>query len=308
MPPRPIKKDVLWACLCPRYPTLPTPQPFQVAWRQRATSGTARGGSRLRRSCGEGQLRTHNTAASATQGSAVPPGDYFGESRAPELPSNDTRSRRGLKEVPLVALPVTDLYERLRYDGAAGRCDDVMNICRILIKDRREKPNGQMYTAILHSFVNCAEGTAGKLRKVLEEMAEVGVELDGRGAECVLEALAVHPDYLLRTEILQYMKMRWFGLSDSAHNFVVAGMLRDRLFEQALEKLDEMVAQRVKVKSWLWDKTLWMLLEFGEVEEAFYVLSLRQSVEGPATKLSNALWLRLLDAASKRHLVSLRLF
>jgi len=177
-----------------------------------------------------------------------------------------------------------------------------MDIIKILIKDRRERPNLRMYTALLHSYVNSEEGTAGKLRRVLEDMDAAGIELDGRAAECALEALSVHPDYLLRTDILEYMKTRWFPLSDRGHNFVVAGLLRERSFEQALGKLEEMIEKRIKVEDWLWDKTLWILLEFDEVEEAFHVLSIRQSLADHNMRMSSTLWLRLLDAAAKKYM------
>jgi hypothetical protein len=62
-----------------------------------------------------------------------------------------------------------------------------MNIIKILIKDRRERPNVRLYAAMLHSFVNPEEGTAGKIRKVLEEMGEAGVDLDAGGCHAVLE-------------------------------------------------------------------------------------------------------------------------
>jgi len=293
MPPRPIINDALWRCLCPRYSQI-------VSGSQSAArNGTSRGVATGKAS--RAQSRTFNNHAPQP---AKPFADgHFNSSHAPEQPTPSTYPRRSLKEkTPLVRLSVPELYERLRSDGAAGRWYDAMNIINVLIKDRRERPNAQMYTAILHSYASCTEGTAGKLGKVLDEMETAGVELDGRGAECVLEALAVHPDYLLRTDVLEYMRARWFALSDRAQNFVVAGMLRDRLFEQALEKLDEMIRQQAKVEGWLWDKTMWMLLEYGEAEEAFYVLSLRQNIEGPGVKLSKALWQQLLDAAAKRHL------
>jgi pentatricopeptide repeat protein len=222
--------------------------------------------------------------------------------------------------VPLAQLPTNILYEHLRDEGAKGHWDDVFNICRVLIKDRGEAPNKEMYTGILHSFVSSTNGTVGKVRKVLDEMgfwaedASGGkAELDARGCECVLEVLAVHPDYLLRNEILEYMKARWFTLSDRGHNFVVAGMLRERHFEHALETLEEMIRKQVRVESWLFDKALWMLLEFGEVEEAFYVLSLKQELQSAGTgtgsaKLSSALWGALLDAAAQRQLVRIPCF
>ena len=137
------------------------------------------------------------------------------------------------------------------------------------------------------------------------------VDLDVRGCENVLQALAVHPDYLLRAEVLEYMREKWYTLSDRAHCFVVAGLLRDRLFEQALEMLDDMCRKKVRVDDWVWSEAMWLLLEFGEVEEAFYVLGLKESVsEGTpgaayGVKLSNALWGALLDAAAQQQLVRL---
>lgn len=116
------------------------------------------------------------------------------------------------------------------------------------------------------------------------------------------QTLAVHPDYLLRNEILEYMRERWFSLSDRGHNMVVAGLLRDRLFEQALEKIGEMVSQRVQVEGWLWDKTMWLLLDYGEIEEAYQTLLLRQN--NGNGKLTTALWTHFLDCAAQVHHVS----
>lgn len=178
-----------------------------------------------------------------------------------------------------------------------------MSIVRILIKDRRERPEVRMYSAVIHSFVNSQEGTAGKVRSVLDEMKDLGVELDAWTCHCVLEALAVHPDYILRNEILDYMTERWWSLNDRGHNMVVAGLLRDRLFEMAVEKVQEMVARRVKVEDWLWDKMMWLLLEYGEMEECYQMLLLRQN--NGSGKLSLALWTRFLDCAASVHHVRL---
>jgi hypothetical protein len=319
MPPRPFVNDGLWRCLCPGFPP-------------NATSLTiARGGARLPQRDGprkdvvahpSQQFRAYNTSNTlfaANDSFFSQPGASstgfrpFGEVRR----LSPTRNAR--EKPPLAQLPTYVLYEHVRAEGAKGHFDEVMNICRVLVKDRGEHPNKEMYTAILHSFVSSGNGTAGKVRKVLEEMGfwsdtdgsltgRPRIELDARACECVLEVLAVHPDYLLRTEILEYMKSRWFTLSDRGRNFVVAGMLRERHFEHALETLEEMVRNQARVESWLFDKAMWMLLEFGEVEEAFYVLSLKEGVQskgGTGTvKLSDALWGALLDAAAQRQLVS----
>ncbi|KAE8872365.1 hypothetical protein PTNB73_01516 [Pyrenophora teres f. teres] len=290
MPRRPIVNDRLWQCLCPG-----------------SSNSTA-----VR------AYRPSDTAFAANDSFFTQPGVASTSFRSLGDSPHIASFRRPREQFPVSQLPTHVLYEHARAEGAKGHFDDVMNICRILVKDRGEQPNREMYTAILHSFVDCTNGTAGKVRKVLEEMGfwndtdgsmsgRPKIEPDARACECVLEVLAVHPDYLLRTDILEYMKSRWLALSDRARNFVVAGMLRERHFEHALSMLEDMVKNNIRVESWLFEKAMWILLEFGEAEEAFYVLNLRADVQSrgnatAASKLSDALWGALLDAAAQANL------
>lgn len=321
MPPRPFVNDGLWRCLCPGFLSNAVATPYITRGGPRLPHGhasrkdAASHCSRQSRAYNSSNpLFTANDSFFSQPGTSATGFRPFGEKLRP------SRLRGTRDNVALAQQPTYILYEHARDEGAKGNWDEVMNICRVLIKDRGEQPNKEMYAALLHSFVDPKTGTAGKLRKVLEEMgfwndtdgALVGqpkIELDARGCECVLEVLAVHPDYLLRDEILEYMKSRWFNLSDRARNFVVAGMLRDRHFEHALMTLEEMVRNKARVESWLFDKAMWMLLEFGEVEEAFHVLGLKEAAKGKssgtgAVELSSALWGALLDAASHKLLVS----
>jgi hypothetical protein len=312
MPPRPFANDGLWNCLCPSS-SLQTSD--RVLFRVGASLGQRNAAKKHGTTQNIGRRsRAYSSTSNAALSSTAP---FFSQPGASSVSFPPTRIPRD--KPPLAQLPTHILYEHVRAEGAKGHFDEVMNICRVLVKDRGEQPNKDMYTAVLHSFVSSSNGTVGKVRKVLEEMgfwneASVGaphkIELDTRGCECVLEVLAVHPDHLLRTEILEHMKSRWFPLSDRARNFVVAGMLRERHFEHALETLEDMVRNKARVESWLFDTAIWTLLEFGEVEEAFYVLTLREGVErskvgGTGTvKLSDALWGALLDAAGQKQLVS----
>ncbi|KAI8941876.1 hypothetical protein NX059_003073 [Plenodomus lindquistii] len=322
MPPRPFVNDGLWRCLCPGFPPHATPSAGLRAGPRRSLD--PRPASKL----DSRQVPSHPSRAYTN--APFTPNHGFSAQPSPQEPSPRSfpsfdqqafpRTKRNAPSLPpLAQLPTHILYEHARTEGAKGNFDDVMNICRVLIKDRGEPRNIAMYTAVLHSFVSATNGTAGKLRKVLEEMGfwsekeahpagQPRIELDPRACECVLEVLAVHPDYLLREEILEYMKARWFTLSDRGINFVVAGMLRERHFEHALETLDEMVRNKARVESWLFDKAMWMLLEFGEVDEAFYVLSLKELSQGArvqgmgSAKLSEALWGAMLDSAAHQQL------
>ncbi|KAF2451023.1 hypothetical protein P171DRAFT_349062 [Karstenula rhodostoma CBS 690.94] len=160
-----------------------------------------------------------------------------------------------------------------------------------------------MYTALLHSYVSPEWGTAGKIHKALEEMAAVGIEPDARACECALEALAVHPDSFVRTDVLDYMRERWWTPTPTAQCFIIAGLLRERCFELALERLENMLDEGVRIDAWLWDKAIWILLEFGEVEEAFYVLSLKRKTSNNVDAgLSSILWSQLLDVAGQRQI------
>lgn len=323
MPPRPFVNDRLWRCLCPGFPPAATPASITRVTRniRRPNALTTAPSS---------QRATHPSRAYSASAAPSPQTDAFpshtsadsdpfaalGSRSTPFVPSFPQPSSKP----PLSQIPTHDLYEHVRTAGAKGYFDDVLTLCRVLIRDRGEALNKDMYTAMLHSCVSPINGSTGKLRKILEEMGfwteddafsviETKFELDARACECILEVLAVHPDYLLRAEILEYMKFRWFPLSERAQNFVVAGMLRERHFEHALELLDDMVKKNVRVESWLFDKAMWMLLEFGEVDEAFYVLGLKEEVQrskGNATgsvQVSEGLWTALLDAAAKHQTV-----
>ena len=327
MPPRPFVNDALWRCLCPAFPANVSSTAFVRigALRGRPQKHTSNLQARaLNQSHSYNQSTAPTPYSSSSSSTANPnhPGGAFpsfsqsGPGFGTQRPPRSSRDRPG--NVPLAQLPTNILYESLRDEGAKGHWDEVFSICRVLIKDRGEVPNKNMYNGLLHSFVSSTNGTAGKVRKVLDEMGfwaedalsgPTRIELDARGCEYVIEVLAVHPDYLLRNEILEYMKSRWFTLSARGHNFVVAGMLRERHFEHALETMEDMARKQIRIESWLFDKAMWMLLEYGEVEEAFYVLNLKDGLQRSGTgtgsaKLSSTLWGALLDAAARRQLVS----
>lgn len=319
MHPRPFVNDALWRTLCPGFAPnallgRATSRRAIVAVHNRALPPPVCRTIRCERAYHSSTPTLSPNKASISPASPAP---SFTQSGA-TLKQRGRRASKKPGHGPLVQLPTHILYEHLRDAGAKGDFDKVLDISRILVKDRGEQPNKDMYNAVLHSCVSVTTGSAGKLRKVLEEMGfwndandvatqSQPIELDARGCECVLEALAVHPDYLLRTEILQYMRSRWFALSDRGHNFVVAGLLRERLFEQALETLEQMVLKKIRTEDWLFDQALWTLLEFSEVEEAFLVLGLKDEVRRQTGRLrdvslNSALWNALLDAAGQKQL------
>jgi hypothetical protein len=95
---------------------------------------------------------------------------------------------------------------------------------------------------------------------------------------------------------MQEMKERWFGLSPEGWHNLVTGLLRDRQFEAAMDKLEQMESDEIRVQPWLYDIFLYQLCEAEELDEAFKLL--RYRFDHGRTEISPSLWYYLLDTFS----------
>lgn len=191
------------------------------------------------------------------------------------------------------------LYGRLHASAVYGSTRLCRSIAEYLVKERKEKPNAQLYNALILSNTNNEFGAAWRAAEYLEEMQAEGLSPDASTCHAVLKVLSIHVDHLLRTDILDYMQKRWFQLSEEGAHDVAAGLLREGLFEQALQKMDEMRSKMI-VDSWLWDMAVYMLCDAGEIDEAYRIM--RSRYDSSEVTLSRTLWSYLLDKASRaRH-------
>lgn len=192
------------------------------------------------------------------------------------------------------------LYTRLRTLAIGGKVQPCRELAEVIVRERREKPNVQLYSALILSNINYDQGAAWRVSEYLEEMRAVGLQPDTGTCHAVLKVLSVHPDHLLRTDILEFMKMRWLQLSEDGAHDVAAGLLREGLFEQGLERIDGMRSEGVQVQGWLLDMAVYLLCAAGEVEEAYRIMRLRY--DAGEIGLSRTVWYTLLDAGSSyRH-------
>jgi pentatricopeptide repeat protein len=111
-----------------------------------------------------------------------------------------------------------------------------------------------------------------------------------------VKVLSIHPDYLLRTDILQEMKERWFSLSPEGWHSVVVGLLRDRQFELAMDALERMHSDQIRVQPWLYDIFIYQLCELDELDEAFKIL--RYRIEQDMQEVTPTMWYYMLDTFS----------
>ena len=111
------------------------------------------------------------------------------------------------------------------------------------------------------------------------------------------QVLAIHPDYILRPEILEELRQRWFTLTDEGWHDVVAGLIRDRQIELALNKLSEMQDSGIKIQTWLYDLFLYALCSTGDFDEVLKIMTHRDQAH--SSSISNTLWYHILDTSSQ---------
>ena len=108
----------------------------------------------------------------------------------------------------------------------------------------------------------------------------------------------MHPSYTFRSEILHEMlHQRWFTLSTDGWHDLVAGLIKDRQLEMALDKLEQMNVEGIRIQPWLHDMMVYILCEAEEIDEALKIM--RQRTSNGEMILSATLWYSFLDAASR---------
>ncbi|EAW14057.1 pentatricopeptide repeat protein [Aspergillus clavatus NRRL 1] len=168
-------------------------------------------------------------------------------------------------------------------------------ILRILIRDRHVRPEVRHYRALILANSDAERGSPDVVRKLLVEMEENGIPADSGTLHAALQALAVHPDYLLRQDILRALRDRWLPLSPAGWHYVVAGLLRENQFELALDHLANMERKEIVIEDWLHGLLIYNLCEIGDFDEVLEQIRKRTS---QGHDMTSDLWLYVLDTAS----------
>ncbi|KAL8712006.1 MAG: hypothetical protein Q9220_003702 [cf. Caloplaca sp. 1 TL-2023] len=204
------------------------------------------------------------------------------------------RSRNGRE---IRDLGKEELDEDLRRASHAGDFPRVREILRILIGEHGQKPDRRHYIALLLSNTNPQHGLPLHIMQVLEEMESEGIAMDSAIYHAIIRVLAVHPDYLLRRQILDELRQRWFALSNDGWHDLLAGLLRDKQLELAIETLRDIRQEGIRIQPWLYDSVIFMLCEAEEFDEALSILQFR--VDNGDQLISGTIWYHFLDSASR---------
>lgn len=111
----------------------------------------------------------------------------------------------------------------------------------------------------------------------------------------------MHPDYVLRSAVLQDMKDRWIELAPEGMHSLAIGLLRDGQFERAVDQLEVMTdagSGGIAVPPWLFDVFIYVLGQEGFLDDALKIVNHRLLKEDDSVSLN--VWHFLLDACCRR--------
>lgn len=113
-----------------------------------------------------------------------------------------------------------------------------------------------------------------------------------------LQVLTIHPDYLLRTTILDRMRKDWIESTPEHRVHNALGLLREGQYEMMLDEVDDMLATGVPVPPHLHETLVFTLANLGFLDEAAVHFAHRKQQDPPPR---DDLHYFLLDACAAAH-------
>lgn len=109
------------------------------------------------------------------------------------------------------------------------------------------------------------------------------------------QALAIHPNYILRERILTEMERRWLDLDASGWHHVICALFREAQIELALGRLSAMRTAGHMPPAWLLHFGISMCISIHSFPEALALLKYRATYSEP---IPSAVWSFCLDSAA----------
>ncbi|KAL1900339.1 hypothetical protein Cpir12675_001023 [Ceratocystis pirilliformis] len=119
------------------------------------------------------------------------------------------------------------------------------------------------------------DGSAKTVRILLKEMQQAGIQAKALTYHNVLAALAIHPDYTLRNEVLREMQQRWISKTVLDECYEAIGLLRDTQYEIAFDKLETMMKDGIFIPPWVYEVFIIVFSNSGFLDEAYQLMSRR---------------------------------
>ncbi|TAQ89968.1 hypothetical protein B7494_g1702 [Chlorociboria aeruginascens] len=312
MPPTRIPIDGLWRCLCPSIDSFvlsrTSSRPTLIS--KYSTRQVTKKIVRLQSNNVRTEIDYYKSFGSIDPNRASHPTKNERSTLLSTTNYSPNLLRPKLDDIPLERLH--DLLRELPHDEGAYHA--VTNLVGYLVTVRREKPALIHYDALIRANADAENGSADAVKVLLQEMKDTrigpdsrlyhGVLLVGDALEkytCLLNAnreiqvLSIHPDYLLRAQILDEIEERWIGLSPIGWHHLVVSFIRDRQYESAIDKLEQMHADEIRVQPWLYD--IFIHISFNLYEGTNFIWQLQVLTEH--LKASDGICVNVLNLAAR---------
>ncbi|MCJ1468599.1 hypothetical protein MMC07_007228 [Pseudocyphellaria aurata] len=202
----------------------------------------------------------------------------------------------------------SDLHKELQHVSLKGDFIRTYALVEALVKERGVEPNLNLYLALILANTCTQYGSPAEVKRLLVEIENEGLVPDAAIYLAVLKVarwqsmdpvLAIHPHYVLRKDMLEHLRQKWFTVTEDGWHHLIVGMIRDRQLEMVLDTVELLQGEEeeAKLEPWLYDMIVYTLCDVEEFDEALKIMRYRVSSGEP--EISGTLWFYLLDTASR---------
>jgi hypothetical protein len=147
----------------------------------------------------------------------------------------------------------------------------IIQLVTVLLRKHGYPFDDFIYSCMMDAMVD-PQGSAAGVAALLKDMERADLLPSPEVCERALAALAVHPDYVLRQQVLKIMQDCWFEPNQKTEQYVLLGLLRDGQHELAYEKLTQMQRDHASIDVWVYDIFVLVFGRLGYLDEMLQVL------------------------------------
>jgi hypothetical protein len=181
--------------------------------------------------------------------------------------------------------------------GDIDRHQRILQLVEYLIQNRKVRLSSFIYECMMDAMAD-PQGSASGVHSLFWDMENEGIQPTETICKSALVALAVHPDYTLREQVISIMQEHWFSRDQCANEHILLGLLRDKQYELAYGKLFQMVESKVHVTLWVFDIFILVFGQQGFLDEMLQLFLRRKHAKGSDAAISNLLYF-ILDTCSQ---------
>ncbi|OHX00901.1 hypothetical protein CSPAE12_00480 [Colletotrichum incanum] len=300
--------DGLWRCLCPSADAYVAARLLNSSIPPRASIATSHRRQPIlssRPNDIRAQCRRHATAASPVKrlerDVGVP--EHDGASTGDATRGETKHDAASTDSVPdpneqLRAAPLPAIYDALQVlQGQPKSFQKVATLITHLVQSRNAELDPILYEHLVIATAD-VKGSAVMLGQLFAEMKQLQLKPTTSICHAALAALAVHPDYLVRNEVLAAMKQSWTEVCTEGQSHIALGLLRDGQFEMALDELEAMIDKHIPIPPWVYDIFIFMFAQHGFIDEA---IKLAHSKVHTGSETNLTVWYMLLDTCAQAY-------